>query len=509
MNITTKSLSFADSERIAEGKCEQSVSIEVNLPDYCSDIKRILKCIVTPGVSGISLSGENINMTGLIVTRLIYVGEDDRLDCYEQTGTLSCSTQMKNLPENVCLRAKAKTDYINCRALSQRRISISGSVGVSLQAYGEKNEEILSEISGCNAECKRESIRVRELLCQREKTFDLSETVALGQDKPDIAKILRCSCCPVITSQKAVSDKLLIKGELRCEILYCAEKDMLPRKISHTMPISQILDMPGIDEKSLLTLSLSCRQSACAVKTDSSGKGRLLEIAARVSAFVKGERERELSVISDCYCTDGEIRDSYKLREFPTVLCAEEKRAVRECTADFSSEKIKEIYDMWHKDTSLSFRDQEGEIICCCDFLLCGIFLDGNSSVRYAEKNCSVEFPAFTGASGKNIKCEGEGDILSLDFSVEKEGSVRIRCEIGYYLRVSCCESKKVLSEICPAENQPQENRQDRLILFFAERGQPLWEIGKKYKTAVRVIKEENSLETDVMERDGILLIPR
>ncbi len=508
MNLKTHADSFSVSECFAHNKCEQSVNAEVNLPDYCSDVKRILRCIVTPGVANISVSGESVNLSGVIVTRLLYVGEDDRIDCYEHNSTFNCSTHIKGMTENVCLEAQAKTDYINCRALSQRRISITGSVGINVMAFNEKEMSVISQITDCCAECKKETVRVRHLLCQREKTFDLNETVALSQDKPDIAKIVRLRCYPAVSSEKAVADKLLIKGELRCEILYCTENQSQPQKLTHTMPISQILDMPGIDEKSLLTISLSCRQSVAAVRTDSSGKGRLLEIAARVSAFVRGEKEKDITLISDCYCTDCQVQDEYKYGEFPIVLLSERKRASKDCTVDFSAEKIKEIYDMWHKDTSLSFREKDGEIIGRCDFLLCSVFLDGSSAVRYAEKNCAFEFSAASGIRNENLLCEGRGDIVSLEFSAEKDSIVRVKCELDYNFRADVTEKHKLLTAATGIESKDIESKQSQLILFFARKGQPLWDIGKKYKTGVSVIMEENSLEGEIMEKDGILLIP-
>ena len=40
-----------------EVSTQQSVETEITLPDYCSDIKRILKCIMTPGITNVSVSG--------------------------------------------------------------------------------------------------------------------------------------------------------------------------------------------------------------------------------------------------------------------------------------------------------------------------------------------------------------------------------------------------------------------------------------------------------------------
>lgn len=63
-------------ELIYEGSVEQSVDSDLTLPDYCPDILRILKCTVTPRVTGSQVSGERITVDGTVLVRLIYVGED-------------------------------------------------------------------------------------------------------------------------------------------------------------------------------------------------------------------------------------------------------------------------------------------------------------------------------------------------------------------------------------------------------------------------------------------------
>ena len=74
MPMEIKKDTYSYCELFARSKCEQAVSLEINLPDYCSDIKKILKCTVTAGISNVSVSGESVNLSGTVVTRLIYVG---------------------------------------------------------------------------------------------------------------------------------------------------------------------------------------------------------------------------------------------------------------------------------------------------------------------------------------------------------------------------------------------------------------------------------------------------
>ena len=136
----TLSVRTSDSKSCAK----QSIDTQINLPDYCSDIKRILKCCVEPGISSVSVKGEKIGAVGGVVIRLIYINDDDNIDCCETQLDLDVSCERGNLPENPVILAFPKTDYVNCRATSQRRVSVNGSVAVNFTVLSESKREFVT-----------------------------------------------------------------------------------------------------------------------------------------------------------------------------------------------------------------------------------------------------------------------------------------------------------------------------------------------------------------------------
>ena len=78
VKITTPECFFEDS-------VTQSVDEQLNLPDYCSDIKRILKCSLHPEVNSVQLGGDRVSVRGNLQIRLLYVNDGEKLDCFERT----------------------------------------------------------------------------------------------------------------------------------------------------------------------------------------------------------------------------------------------------------------------------------------------------------------------------------------------------------------------------------------------------------------------------------------
>ena len=59
MRMETNTERYDGFEQIFDGVQECPVDTEYTLPDYCADIQKILKCIVTPEVTSVSAYGQN------------------------------------------------------------------------------------------------------------------------------------------------------------------------------------------------------------------------------------------------------------------------------------------------------------------------------------------------------------------------------------------------------------------------------------------------------------------
>ena len=507
MPMEIKKDTFSFCELFTRSKCEQAVSLEINLPDYCSDIKKILKCTVKAGISNVSVSGENVNLSGTAVTRLIYVGENEKIDCLEHTDALSCSTRIKDMPENPLIKAVTRTDYINCRALSQRRISVSGNIGAAVYVYRENKKEFPCHIDSPDMECKKEKKTVSNLICQTEKTFDLSETVALDKDREDIGKILRSDCTVKLESKKAVADKLLIKGELCCEILYTDSEKNGIVKVTHSMPISQILGVGGITEKSDIQLSLAPSQFTVSAKNDSAGRCRLLELAARVSAVVRCREDKEIEIIKDCYSTRYEVTGDYKNAEFHTCAFNGEREIPFEETVYFSDGNIAEIKDMWCSGDECRMSGGEKAAEGECDFLLHGIYTDSDGSCRYAEKNLSAKVGVPLKAKGEKTDCDCDITVTSLSWSDAGGGKVKIKGTVLLNCYASVCSESRFLSDIRQSEKE-KEQKYPALCICYARKGEKIWDIAKHYNTTESLIKNENGIKDEMTDKEMMLMIP-
>lgn len=107
---------------------EQLTDVDLTLPDYCPDIDKILKCTLTPKIQSKILSGGQLQVEGFCVVNVLYVESTKKsIRCCEQSVNFSQSFSLKETPENPVIITKTKSEYINCRALSPRRLVMHGA----------------------------------------------------------------------------------------------------------------------------------------------------------------------------------------------------------------------------------------------------------------------------------------------------------------------------------------------------------------------------------------------
>lgn len=486
---------------------KQSIDVQLNLPDYCSDIRRILKCSVEPGISNISPKGEKLSATGGVVIRLIYVNDDDKIDCYETQTDLDVSCETNRSLQNITVTACCKTDYVNCRAMSQRRVYVNGSVSVTFSVTEERKTDFLTGCNENHIQLKKSAFKSRNIICSAEKSFDLSETVSLEPDIPDIGKVLFTSAFATLESKKTVTGKMLVKGELVTDVMYCPDKeDDKVQKLRHTMPISQIIDLAGVDEKSSCTLYLSVMRLMVNPKADSSGKKRLLEIAAKVSAFSKCSELKEYSCVLDSYSTQCELRTENETLSFCVPLTEiQETRTVRK---NFEIQKgIKEICSVKAEDVACSLSFDDNKALVKFSALLSVLYLDLKGVPCFAEKSLELEYePNLPVKSGK-LSGEIRSSVKDISWQIAGKDSFEISADVYLCGEICQCTEERVVKSIDIDESKLCKNDSSALVIYYPEKGEILWDIAKKYNTTVNLLKEENDCGDEITE-ERMLVIP-
>lgn len=491
---------------VSQQSTEQNIDLEINLPDYCSDIKRVLRCFVIAQISSVQVTGDRASAKGEVLIRLVYVGEGEKIDCYEQSVDLSKYVDIRDMPEGACVRAFAGTQYVNCRAASQRRFVVSGSVSITFCVYSKQEKMILQNCESDKLETKCESLKAVCFDNVFEKTFDLSETASLKENQKSIGKIISTSLAVTLESAKAVSGKILLKGELKVSVLYCADtKESQIEHLTHTMPISQIVETADVDDSFNISVEPNVRMLVVLAKTDSSGQNRLFEISAKISAFIRATKEETISYICDCYCTCYESAAKYENFEFSTALGNIATKKSVETVVDFSGQSVKEIVDIRQCDSTCSVSLANDKYNCSANVVFAILLVDSKGRLQYLERNAQVSFDAPLKEKCLKINCDAVAKAENITAEAMGE-KIKIKFDCSVSGEMYSINTRRILEEVTADENAPKQPSEAAITVYYCTKGESVWEIAKRYNTSEKKIEEENGVEGTI-EQDMMLII--
>lgn len=486
---------------------EQPVDIEISLPDYCPDIGKILKCQAFPKVYSKNFSTARLSAEGSTLIRIIYVDDRDKsIRAYEQEYPFTTEFSVKDIGENPEAFLKCKVDYINCRAVTQRKIDIHGAFTVSAKVYSTQKHDIIADAKGAGIMLRRQLINSNSLMCQSSCQFLVSEASDLPAGMPPIGYILRCEATPSVQELKAISGKLIIRGSVSVKILYAGDYDCNDLQTYETeIPFNQFADVSGLEEENLCDAVLDVLSVKPTLKTDNDGEYRIINVELKMEHNVKAYKNSSLAVICDAYSTDYEISSESKQISVNSLCELKNDTVNHKFTADIQG-GISQIIDIWSSCNECISHINGNEAKFISPITVCILAKDQNGEITYIEKNSDLEYTA--NCAEKFTSAEARFESQSVSYNIIGNNQLEIKLALNTAAKFFKNSSFKVITEITPDEAKPKscENK-PALAIYFGSRGETLWDIAQAHNSSVDSIMAENEVFEEVLTEDRMLLI--
>ena len=495
-----KHMNYCVNEVLFEKSAEQSIDMEINLPEYCGDISSVLACFAFPNITSSSLTPDSIQVEGTILIRMLYLS-DGEIYSYEQSSAFS--KRMDNDADTVgtILDVRTFVQYVNCRPTNQRRAEVNGSFVIAVKGSTCREKNVIEAITGEDIQVNKDIITACSASGNASYPFHVSQVVDIGSNKPSIKSIIRNTALPIIEQTKQVSGKVLVKGELKIRTLYKSEENT-PELIENSLPISQILDIQGMDENSTVDMKPNLTALDVAVKPSALGNMSLLDISAVVVLNACAYNCIDFPVIKDAYSTDYECECSYKDVKVDKILTQIETDYMN--TVEFqTNERVRKVIDVWCDDLQCSAQSENGNIAFSGTYKVFVLYENDANTPALLEKEATFVFNENSSVSGI-INSEPTAQITGCDF-VLKDNSLQIRANIRISAVVFECINQKVIESVNIGEKLLVPEHQ--LCVYYCKKGESLWEIARYFNTTVSSIRAENDLEQDTLSEDLPLLI--
>ena len=502
--VINKAVSVA--ETLHDGFDECPVDCDFVLPDYYPDIAAVLKCILKPVIQSKQQSKDRLIVDGTVIIQVLYLDESRKcVHSCETTKPFTSTFSINADAVSPVIRVTAKTEYVNCRAVSPRRLDIHGSFTVKLVMLAEGEADVVSAINGETMHTRKRVVTYSVPAMSAEKSFSISEVLELGASQPPAEAIIRTDAAAVFSDCKLMTGKAIVKGELMLCNLYTSDIAAGEvHKTRHEIPFSQIIDIEGLDDEWLCDVHLNIISSDIRIAANQNGEGKLLEVNLKLAAIVDCYRTGQTEIVTDAYSTACPVSLERKRLDTSHLIAINRDRTVLKETFDLPDEGVAEIIDIWCDAISAAERCENGISNIDGRMMVFLLARDGSGNVSFFERPTDFKLEFKDGCTD----FDSDFAVADVDYSMTGSGQLEIRANLDVTRRCFVNESVVAVSAVLVNEDAAFQKDRAALKIYFANSGESVWDVAKACRTSVDAVMQENNLSSDVLAKDTMLLVP-
>ena len=487
---------------------EIAVDSDFTLPDYCPDISKIFKCQAVPRVAAKSINGRTVTVEGCVAITLIYADKEGRLSSFEYQYPFSKSfdTIGECTGANIC--TKIRTEYINCRAYTGRKVDIHGACSLSVKLFKRKVSDVVSDYDDCNIELKKGFTAATVPMGYEEKYLSIEEEIRIGDTNPIIGSLLRSDANAIVRETKIINDKAVVKGDMSVCLIYCPEGGGTPQSIKTVIPFSQIIEMEGITE--LCKCDTTCQVAFLDVKprANAGGENRIFQLNAKILLCCEAYCSNDIAVVFDAFSRKFEADIVRNKMTFQKIIhnISETYHAKQNIELDNS---ITSVIDIWSNVQSSSAKFEEGNMNIMITLNVGMIVINDKDNAEYLEKSIDLKYK-YPIENTLNIPyCEPQIEVSSCNYTIISDTSLEIRADLNITAGVYEKNDVSLISEMTLDEEKPiSANRKGAMTIYFLKNDECVWDIARIYNASVEEIMRINELDSEKLAAGSMILVP-
>ena len=492
------------SEMLLDTTAEQPMECDALLPDYCPDVVRILKCVVTPTIASKHCSNQRLSIEGMSHVVVYYTSTTEGIFKSEYKLPFSKSFDIKGDTSKVSISAHARVSYVNCRAVNQRRLDIRGAVTIAVKAIGCHEEMVVVNGEGAGIQMLDLHTTSNYLLGECTRDIRLEESLELTYGKPPIKEIVRCCATPKVIECKASEGKIIVKGELDIHLFYQTNGGAYDQ-MDFNLPTVLLIEMDGADESCIPRVCQDMIYTNMELSQDKEGENRIINLEASIMCTVKVDCTYDATMCVDCYSTKG--RCGFKTKSYHSLSHHEtmhELVTLRETMP--LPENLETVLDLWCDTGAINFRGEKDGILADGRVTISMLAKMRDGEIYYFDKNMDMENKLPI--SCENPLIDGCMHVVGSGYNFTANDTIEVRCDLCLDGDIYEPIHHQAIDEIVVEDKKPSDKvMASGLYLYIMSDKEEMWDIAKKYNTSVNRIEEENPQDGQLWSK-GILLIP-
>lgn len=508
MQAKSKTVPYEFFDPVYSGSCETPIDTEYNLPDYCPDIQKLLKCRVVPEVSSYMITGDTLTVDGVADVRVLYLdGRGDCVRCAEFTKEFTQSVKLKSAEEKAVACVQAGVMHLTCRAVSARRVDLHAAVSLQILAVVQRKERVTADLEDGSLEKRGRAFPAHQAVNAVCHQFTIEDDLMLKNGKPPIESILRRDVCCRVTESRVSEERLTVSGAADVAFLYASAIDgAVVEKMAASIDFTQTIDCAGAEEGCVCDLRIVTGECTLAPREDDVGENTGVSVVIKVFLMAFLYKVCEVEVIDDAYSVDGPLELRYGQSAFTLVHGVHSEVLKKKCSLQAAGEEIQRVLDLWCQQDSVQAVCEKGKMTYRVKVTMCLLYVSGQGRILYTEKAFDHSFTAEL-PDMQPGKCRTGARTDVWEYRIADKNTVEVSLETAAVSLLYSVSTVKYLTGAGRDDELPGFEKRPRFLLYYAQAGEKLWDIAKSHRARVAQVREQNELYEEAVPEARALLI--
>ncbi len=484
-----------------DGFSEEKINFDIIIPDYCAAADKILKCDVIPVITSKNIENDKLTVEGICTVNILYADENDGIiRSVSESENFIQTYGLKEKLDNYRIKIKTRATNVVCKLQNSRRISAKAIIGIAVKVMGNSQIELLSGFDNCKIETKFEHFDKKLFVCNGETDIRIASEIKAENNVTDIVK---CNSNIIISEIKPIKDRVIIKGEIQGECIYTYGENIFDIGCSNVvMPFSEMIDAEGCNEDSICDVVCDTLGVRCDIADSDEQNIINFEFEGRADVCVF-ENVR-IDILQDLYSTECEttfeknnlsLESLHKSFKFDNKLNQKIEISLDDAIVD--NVFVKPLI----KNVSVS----DKELIIEGDMVI-SVMVHNSSECKTIDKTEGFKVSEHLDTEFAQLRCEAEAYCIDISTNMTDDNTMYVESNVAFSILLFEKTNYTVICDVNFSDEQDKK-RDSKIVLYYAEKGEILWDIAKKYCTSVNIIKRDNNLNSEKINDNCMLLI--
>ena len=482
--------------------------VDYSLPDFLGDVRKILFTEAALRPSGRFVGGDEVELSGVVVYKVVYSDSEGNLSSAEFTSdydySVKCSADCYK--DSVC---DTKISAYSIRLVGPRKISARSSLVGSVRL----SEEAALSVSGSafdgdhmpEVSTKTVNIRCSQPSSVNEREF-AEEITRLDGVIADEVSVVYSNAEIAVDSVSAEDGLATVKGKLR--LVCCVRIDDQPAySVEKSINVEESVNFDGLKSDMKLIPELTVTSLKSTVNPDETGCAIVMN--AIVEYCILGEGNDSLELVTDGYlktCATENSYESFNYQLLSDLLTFKESHSAEIMRGEVEGENIREIILMSATPKVESVECHENLVTICGEVRYSGVASDlCEDKILYIPVKFSSPFCINVNndcQNCENIQAEVRLSARAATASLDPT-KLYVGCVLEGSVTLSCDLSERVLSSSHAKEGEVFMTAGCSITVYYPTDEDTLFSVAKRFHTSCLKVARDNDISERVFASEN------